>query len=143
MEIKAKLDKPYEEEQRLEFIIEQNHNKGYEIRETEEALEAWGYTDEEKEKQKREIIDNLTLTGADVERAIYEAKGMDFEDLIEYVINTGITGFDIKRLKIELKANNFVRKHPYINMIGEMLGYTAEDMDYLFKAKHLPTKDDK
>ena len=56
MEIKAELKKPYTEEQRINFIIEQNHKLGYEIRETEMALEAWGYTQkeiEEQDKQKR------------------------------------------------------------------------------------------
>ena len=47
MEIKAELIKPYTEEQRIDFIVEQNHRKGYEIRETELSLEAWGNTDEE------------------------------------------------------------------------------------------------
>lgn len=47
MEIKNTLKKPYTEDERLDFIIENNHNKGYEIKETEEALEAWGYTEEE------------------------------------------------------------------------------------------------
>ena len=50
MEIKATLDKPYTEEQRADFIITQNHQKGYEIRETFEALQAWGYTEEDKVK---------------------------------------------------------------------------------------------
>lgn len=49
MEIKAILNKPYTEKQRLDFIVEQNHNKGFKIKETEIALEAWGYTEEEKE----------------------------------------------------------------------------------------------
>jgi hypothetical protein len=48
MEIKAELLKPYTDEQRMDFIVEQNHNLGYEIRETETALEAWGYTEEEQ-----------------------------------------------------------------------------------------------
>lgn len=43
MEIKAKLNKPYIEEQRMSFIVEYNHNNGYEIKETETALEACGY----------------------------------------------------------------------------------------------------
>ena len=47
MEIKAELQKPYTDKQRLNFIVQQNHQKGYEIRETEEELQAWGYTDEE------------------------------------------------------------------------------------------------
>lgn len=52
MEIIAKLDKPYDEEQRCNFIVEYNHQQGYEIRETETELQAWGYTEEEKEQQK-------------------------------------------------------------------------------------------
>lgn len=47
MEIKATLNKPYTDEQRLNFIVENNHQQGYEIRETETELQAWGYTDEE------------------------------------------------------------------------------------------------
>ena len=48
MEIKAVLNKPYTEDERLNFIVEQNHQLGYEIKETEEALEAWGLTEEEE-----------------------------------------------------------------------------------------------
>ena len=51
MEIKSTLQKPYTETQRIEFIVEQNHNNGYEIRETDDSLQAWGYTQEEKEAQ--------------------------------------------------------------------------------------------
>lgn len=53
MEIKATLKKPYTEKQRLDFIVDQNHNKGYEIKETEAALEAWGYSASENEERKR------------------------------------------------------------------------------------------
>ena len=42
MELKNSLAKPYTEEDRITFIVEQNHRNGYDIRETEEALEAWG-----------------------------------------------------------------------------------------------------
>ena len=54
MEIKAKLDKPYTELERMDFIVENNHLKGYEIKETEIALEAWGYTEEELLEQAKE-----------------------------------------------------------------------------------------
>ena len=54
MEIKATLNKPYTDKQRMEFIIENNHILGYEIRETEAALEAWGYTQEEQEEQEKQ-----------------------------------------------------------------------------------------
>ena len=64
MEIKATLLKPYTNRQRVDFIVMNNHDCGYEIKETELALEAWGYTEEEKaerekQRQKDELIAQL------------------------------------------------------------------------------------
>ena len=58
MEIKATLNKPYDDKQRADFIVEYNHNLGYEIQETDEALLAiqpdpYVPTDEEQ-RQNRE-----------------------------------------------------------------------------------------
>lgn len=135
MEIKATLQKPYTEEERIEFIVEQNHNNGYEIRETETALEAWGYTEEEIAQQERERLDMLYLTGADVERGIYQAKGMDFDDIMAFVMANPPQGLDVKALKIELKANNFYRGNPYVNAVGALLGFTSEQLDKFFETK--------
>ena len=38
MEIKDRLNKPYTEKQRCDFIVKNNHNLGYEIEETDESL---------------------------------------------------------------------------------------------------------
>lgn len=65
MEIKATLNKPFTEEERMDFIVEYNHNLGYEIQETETALEAWGYTAEEIAQKEQERINNLTITPLD------------------------------------------------------------------------------
>lgn len=92
--------------------------------------EAW----EEKQAQKeRERIAKLFLTGADVERGIYQAKGMDFEDIIELVTQLQPEGLDIKALKIELKANNFYRGNPYVNAIGALLGFSEEQLNLFFE----------
>ncbi len=143
MELKTKLIKPYTEEQKLNFIVEQNHNNGYEIRETETALEALGYTTEELEQQEKTRIAQLSMTGADVERAIYQAKGIDFEDILTLVKSQENSGqaynIDLKALKIELKANNFYRGNPYINQIGELLGFTTEQLDQFFETKNWQT----
>ncbi|MDO5306207.1 MAG: hypothetical protein Q4E83_00435 [bacterium] len=143
MEIKTKLIKPYTEEQKLNFIVEQNHNNSYEIRETETALEAWGYTTEELEQQEKTRIAQLSMTGADVERAIYQAKGIDFEDILALVKSKENSeqayNIDLKALKIELKANNFYRGNPYINQIGELLGFTSEQLDQFFETKNWQT----
>lgn len=92
--------------------------------------------DAEKEAQKeRERINMLYLTAADVERAIYEDKGMDFDDVLALVEQQGV-GIDVKRIKIEFKANNFYRGNQYVVAIGALLGYTSEQLDYLFENGH-------
>lgn len=86
----------------------------------------------------------LNLTAADVERAIYKAKGMDFDDVIALVEQynqtapqdaegEGSTTIDIKALKIELKANNFYRGNLYIDAVGQLLGFTSEQLDNFFE----------
>ena len=49
MEIKATLQNPYTENERMDFIVEYNHNQGFVIEETETELQALGYTEEEKD----------------------------------------------------------------------------------------------
>ena len=51
MEIKSELKQPYTDKQRMDFIVQQNHKNGYEIRETETELQAWGKTEEEIQEQ--------------------------------------------------------------------------------------------
>lgn len=88
---------------------------------------------EKKAQEERERIAKLYLTGADVERGIYQAKGMDFEDIIALVTQLQPQGLDIKALKIELKANNFYRGNPYVSAIGALLGFTDEQLDQFFE----------
>ena len=133
MEIKAVLYKPYTENEREDFIVEYNHNLGYLIEETETEIQALGYTFEELEQQKAERVANFKLTGADVERGIYKAKGMDFDDILAYVTQLQPEGLDIKALKIELKANHFYRGNPYVDAIGNLLGFTNEQLDAFFE----------
>lgn len=90
-------------------------------------------TDEMKEQEEKERIAKLYLTGADVERGIYQAKGMDFDDILAYVSANPPQGLDIKALKIELKANNFYRGNPYVSAIGQLLGFTEEQLNLFFE----------
>lgn len=94
--------------------------------------------EKEQEEAEKERIAMLSLTATDVERAIYKAKKMDFEDILEFVKANPPEGLDIKALKIELKANHFFRWNPYVDQIGNLLGYTSEELDYLFEHKELP-----
>lgn len=101
---------------------------------------------EEKQAQKERMeLDNLTLTPSDVERALYKAKGMDFDDL-KALIAQQAPQLDLKALAIEFRANNFYRGVEIggmrlIDAVGAMLGYSPEDMDYLFEHKELPVPD--
>lgn len=94
---------------------------------------------EQQQAQKEaERIAMLNLTGADVERAIYKAKGMDFDDIITFLeaqplSEEGQPVVDIKALKIELKANNFYRGNPYIDIVGTILGFTKQQLDEFFE----------
>lgn len=133
MEIKAILQKPYEENERMDFVVQYNHVLGYVIEETETELQALGYTEEELALQERERIAKLNLTGADVERGIYQAKGMDFDDIVAMVTQLQPEGLDIKALKIELKANHFYRGNSYVNAVGALLGFTSEQLDKFFE----------
>jgi hypothetical protein len=87
----------------------------------------------EQAAKEAERIAHLYLTGADVERGIYQAKGMDFDDILEFVKAMQPEGLDIKALKIELKANNFYRGNPYVDAIGSLLGFTKEQLDLFFE----------
>lgn len=133
MEIKATLQSPYTPKERMDFIVEYNHNLGYLIQEDETEIKALGYTSEEMESFEEERKSMLCLTSADVERAIYKVKNMDFEDIIAQIELNPPDNLDLKSLKIELKANNFYRGNPYVNIVGEFLGFTSEQLDKFFE----------
>ena len=110
----------------------------YQLDKQEYTEEAYVYDEEAKEfvlddevwqaKQARkeaERIAKLYLTGADVERGIYQAKGMDFDDIVAFVMANPPQGLDVKALKIELKANHFYRGNPYVSAVGGLLGLLA------------------
>lgn len=103
-------------------------------------------SDEEKKKEERQRLDSLTLTPADVERALYKAKDMDFEDLKALIVQA-LPTVDIKALSIEFRANDFYRGAMaggmrLFDVVGALLGYTSDDMDYLFENKALPQVDE-
>lgn len=143
-----KLNKPYTEKQKIDFIVQYNHNEGLNIQETEDALyalEVWEKIENdevvdnseeyqaEQEQAERERIALLNMTGADVERAIYKVKGIDFDDILAMVKDNPT--IDEKALKIEFKANNFFRGNPYIEQVGALLGFTSEMLDKFFDTK--------
>ena len=114
--------------------------EGLEIKEVEEGYVIYDFeimtVEEMEEKQvqkERERIALLNMTGADVERAIYKVKGIDFDDILAMVKDN--PAIDEKALKIEFKANNFFRGNPYIEQVGSLLGFTSEMLDKFFETK--------
>ena len=144
-----KLNKPLSIKDRADFIVTYNHNKGLRIEESSNAiyaLEDWEMLNESDEiieninawrtqqaKVEAERVAKLNLTAADVERGIYKAKGIDFNDILELVALNCPSGIDIKALKIELKANNFYRGNVYVDVIGNLLGLTQRQLDKFFE----------
>ena len=126
MEIKATLNKPYTEEERIEFIVEYSHNQGLVIEETEDELQALGYTEEELAQFERERIAKLKLTKREVFLGLFQAKGIT-PDMIKAQIT------DPQAL-IEFEyANDYYRGNPLINIIGAQLGITSEQLDKFFE----------
>ena len=84
MEIKSKLNKPYTNKRRIDFIVQQNHRNGYTIEETDKALIAWGKTDEENlnevKTSKYNEINNGARTYLESGEALFEvAEGKHIE----------------------------------------------------------------
>jgi hypothetical protein len=116
------------------------------IEETDVEYQLYGseyLTPEQIAQKERQRLDSLVLTPADVERALYKAENMDFEDLKAY-IHKELPDLDIKALAIEFRAKDFYRGAEtngirLFDVVGKLLGYTAADMDYLFEHKELPS----
>ena len=63
--------------------------------------------------------------------ALYKAKGLTPEMIRSQITDTeALIEFDY--------ATEYFRFNPLIDKIGLMLGYSSEDIDYLFEHKQLP-----
>ena len=136
MEIKSILNKPYTENQRMDFIVTQNHKLGYEIKETDSALEAWGYTEEEIQEQERKRLDNLSMTRGDVFEALILAKGLTKPQIRAMIENAELDTMT-KALYLNRfdEALDFYRGFPVFDMLGQVLGVTPKQLDNFFETK--------
>lgn len=87
---------------------------------------------EERQAQKeKERIAKLSLTKREVFLALYKAKGLTPEMIRSQITDTeALIEFDY--------ATEYFRFNPLIDKIGLMLGYSSENIDYLFEHKQLP-----
>lgn len=136
MEIKAELKQPYTEDERIKFIVEQNHKLGYTIEEQEDKLVALGYTDEEKAKTERERLDNLSMTRGDVFEALILAKRLS-KAQIRVMIEQASLDDITKALYLNRfdEALDFYRSYPIFDMLGQVLSITGTMLDKFFDTK--------
>ena len=132
MEIKAELLKPYTDKERMDFIVQNNHNLGYEIRETDSALEAWGYTDEEKAKEEQNRINHLTCTALDLITFI-KSLGLTDEQVLAYLQANPSVQLQLTFCK-DVYCGAVRQLCPIV--LSEELTVTDEQVVEFFKYKH-------
>lgn len=90
-------------------------------------------TDEQVAQKRQEQINQLSLTKREVFLALYKDKGVTPEQIKEQIT--------APQALIEFEyANDYYRGNPLIDQIGQMLGYSSEDLNYLFEHKEFPVK---
>lgn len=143
MKIIAEIKQPYSSNQRTNFIVKYNHQLGYEIRENDDAIQAWGYDDAEKQQQERERLDKLSMKRGDVFEALILAKGLgkaQIRSMIEQAELDELT----KALYLNRfdEALEFYRGYPIFDMLEEALDITPSMLDRFFDEKdyHYLTK---
>lgn len=91
-------------------------------------------TEAEKVQAEQIRISKLSLTKREVFLALYKNKGITPDVLRSQITDPeALIEFDY--------AENYFRGNPLIDKIGIMLGYSTEDLDYLFENKKLPDID--
>ena len=89
--------------------------------------------EEEQAEKEKERIAKLSLTKREVFLALYHAKQIT-PDMIKAQIGENTEAL------IEFEyAEKYYRFNPLIDTIGGMLGYSSDDLDYLFINKEFPT----
>lgn len=126
MEIKAELIKPFTEDQRIDFIIEQNHKKGYLIEKSDTGLIALGHTQEELEQLETDRVKNLKCTKR-VFALLLQELGITYSQLKEVIATNEQAQLEWD-LCIELQRGN-----PLLDAMAAQLNLTSETLDYIFK----------
>ena len=127
MEIKATLQKPYEENERMNFIVQHNHDMGYVIEETETELRALGYTEEEIVLQEKERIAELKCTKRVLALMLQEV-GISYLTVLKPLIESNPQAQLEWELCVELERSN-----PLLDIMAAQLMITPEHLDLIFR----------
>lgn len=88
---------------------------------------------QEQAQKERQRLNNLSLTKREVFLALYKARGITPEVLKSQITDpTALIEFEY--------ANEYFRGNPLINLIGQSLGFTSDELDYLFENRELPNE---
>ena len=142
MNIIATLKQPYTEEERIDFIVEYNHNQGYLIDENEEYLQALGYTDEEIAAQEHERIQELYMTRSDFFDGTIDAWGIGEDELL-FVVQRMLMGLPLdnasklKAINNFKNALNFYRKHTLFALLVNAPIQLTENVQVVITEEHL------
>lgn len=134
-EIVATLEKPYTENQRMDFIVEYNHNQGCEIEELEDkTLQAFEMvkTPEELAQEEQNRINHLICTALDLVTFI-KSLGLTDEQILAYLqANPSV------QLQLTLCQNVFcgVVRQLCPLKISDTVTLTDEMVVSFFKKKH-------
>ena len=125
MEIKSELKQPYTDKQRMDFIVEQNHKLGYTIEEADNALLAWGKSDEEILEQAKfeKQAENTTKAKLAVENGHVTFKGAEFET------NAQTVG-DLTATMLLMQAGG-IETYSWLSKDDQVVALTVEDFGTL------------
>jgi len=126
MELKAKLNKPYTDGAKMAFYADNVQVNGYKLIETKKALEAWGYTEEEKAEQERERIGNLQVTKRVFMLGLQEL-GITYTQLKELLATNEQAQMEWD-LCVELQ-----RKNPLLDVMASQMSVSSKMLDYIFR----------
>jgi hypothetical protein len=127
MEIKAELLKPYTTEQRIKFIVENNHKLGYVIEENETKLTALGYSEAEKQAKEKERIGNLTVTKRIFALALRDNFNIPYNELKRVIAQSDDAQLEWD-LCVDLHRNN-----PLLDIMAGEMGITPKQLDFIFQ----------
>lgn len=128
MNVIAKLEKPYSQEEYINFVIQYNRKLGCVIDFRENDIVALKETDEELAQREKERIAMLKMTPRDFLLAVVDM-GVDYSKIKELMASN-------PQVEIELQyCNNVYRGNPLLDQLCGNFGVTAEQLDELFKAK--------
>ena len=142
MEIKATLQKPYSEAERMDFIVQYNHDMGYKIKETETELQALGYSEEELDEQEKARVQELAMTRSDFFDGTIQAWGVGQDELLVLIqaLLATLPLPDVKKLiaiNNYKNALNFYRKHDLFKMLVGMPIKLGDNIQLVIEDEHL------